>query len=319
MSNFVHLHCHSDYSLYDGFQKPESLVDRVSELKMPAVALTDHGKLGGLIKLYKRCNEKKIKPLLGCEIYYVDNVLNKSEKRYHQTIIAKNNNGYKNLLRLNTESHKNLYRNFPLTDWKMLSSTGSDLIVTSGCTSSKMSEHCINGDEKGAEALARKSKEIWGDDYYFEVMMTGYEPQKKVVEVLSSLSKKLDIKIVATSDCHYTYKKDAPYQKIKISISRGGPLPPDYNQSDEYYVKSYEEMLSVFPDNPEWIHNTVEVAEKCNVTLNLGGAKLPDFLVPTDDLEFNDFRKMLWNRSKQEEYLIYLAEKGFKEKKFTYK
>jgi len=308
---------HKIYSiLYKDIKKFDYIEKDEKFLYKPISKIFSHAYKGEVFNMEVENDNSYVSDFVlhNCEIYYLDDIQNKKGKQYHQTILAKNQKGYENLLALNTNSHQNLYRGFPRVDWNMLKEYHEGLIVTSGCTSSKMSHLCIEGDIDGARELAKKSKELWGDDYYFEVMLTGYEPQEQVVKVLSSLSKELGIKIVATNDVHYTYQDEAEHQKTKISISRSGPLPPDYDNKPFYYMKSYEEMLSVFPDNPEWIHNTLEINDKCNVELNLGGAKLPEFNVPNDDEDFNEFKKTLWNRGDEESYLIYLSFQGLKEK-----
>ncbi|MDO8609305.1 MAG: PHP domain-containing protein [bacterium] len=199
--NFVHLHCHSDYSTYDGFQKVEEIAKRAKELDFPAIALTDHGKAGGFIKFYKACKKENIKSILGEEIYLVDDITKKDSKRYHLTVLAKNIDGYKNLLRLSTISHQHLYRGYPRLDLNLLKQYSSGIVILSGCVIGELSSMIVADQNDNALRLAKTYKEIWGDDYYLEIMWTKHQPQLKAMKGIFEIAKKLDIKIVSTNDC----------------------------------------------------------------------------------------------------------------------
>lgn len=337
--DFIHLHCHSDYSTYDGFMKIPWMVSRACELDFKAIALTDHGKLGGFLQFHKECqnvydkekNDKgnkelreykdrhgyTLKPIFGLEAYIVEDIEDK-KKRFHQTIFAKNNEGYKKLLRLSTESHKHVYKvfsnTFPCLTFDMLSDLAEDMVITSGCTTSQFSKLCIEGEDEKAKELAKKYKDRWGEDYYIEIMLTGYKPQLEVVKRGVPIAKELGIKVVATNDVHFAKKEEAKFFDVKKSISRNGPLPSDESDSSNYYMKSYEEMNKIFNGkSSEALHNTMEIEEKCNVELDIGGAKLPVFNIPKTE-EFEKYKKSLWKRNDEESYLKYLAENGLKEK-----
>lgn len=331
-SPFAHLHCHTDYSLYDGFQKTQSMVLRAKELDMPAIAMTDHGKIGGFIKLHNYCTkkdpegtkpddieygDKKIKPIFGVEAYCVDDVENKKAKKHHLTILAKNLEGYHNLLELVTLSHENTYRGFPRMDFKMLKNLSSGLIVLSGCVVGEVASHIINDNIDNAKKTVRRYKDLFGDDYYLEIMWTKHIPQIKVIRSAIDLSKEFGIDIVATNDAHYTYKEEAEYQKVKISISRNSPFF-DSEFRHEYFIKSYEEMISAFDKfkdyiNPvEYLQNTMKIVDKCNVNLEMGYVDLPHFNIPEDDLEFKKFKEDKWGKTDEENYLLYLSLNGLK-------
>lgn len=327
--DFAHLHCHTDYSLYDGFQTTQQMVLRAKQLDMPAIAMTDHGKIGGFLKLRECClnvddendvkkgeiyyGDKKIKPIYGVEAYVVENLDNKKGKRYHLTILAKNIEGYHNLLQLVTESHEHSYRGFPRIDFGMLKKYSEGLIVLSGCAVSQFSSYVISENFEGAEKTIRKYKELFGEDYYLEVMWTKFEPQLKVIDFAKKMADKYDIKIVATNDAHYTYRKQAEFQKLKISISRNAPYF-DKDFQSEYYVKTASEMKkmlgSVFDRCEESMENTLEIVDKCNVDLQLGYIDLPQFEIPKDDKDFEEFKKDKWGKNDEENYLLYLAMKG---------
>lgn len=326
MSDFVHLHCHSDFSLYDGFQTVPGMVARAKELGFPGIALTDHGKIGGFVKLSKACKPAKkykegqehlareIKPMFGCETYLVDDLENKKGKRYHCTVLAKNNKGLENLYKIVTISAENTYRNFPRMDWKILSEHGEGLILGSGCVQSKFSQHIVNGEIEEAENLAKRYKDVWGDDYYIEVMWTGYEPQRQVLTEGIRIAKKLDIKVITTNDVHYSLKEDGSSQRVKIAISRNGPLAPDEYRDHQMYMKTWDEMIASLGEaRKPYMENTMEVFHKCDADIVLGQAKLPVFDIPKDNEEYNVYRKRQHpNTPDFESYLSYLSEKGLK-------
>lgn len=314
--DFVHLHNHSHFSLYDGMQRMEVMALRAKQLGFKGIALTDHGKVGGFPSFKKACDAAGIKPIYGCEFYIVDDIKDKKSKIYHQTILAKNVEGYENINQLSSLSHKQIIKKFvnefPCLTLEDLEEHKEGLIVTSGCTSSKMSQLIINDQIEEAYELAKRSKSIWGEDYYLEVMWTGYEPQLKVLKALVEMGEKLNIKVIATNDVHYTYREEADLQRVKISISRNAPLPPDYNQDGSYYMKSYDEMARIFKGKGEqYLKNTMEIYEKVdNITPKQ--ARLPHFHIPKDNKEFNEYKKTLWGRSEEEAYLRFQAWNGLK-------
>ena len=316
-NGFVHLHVHSDYSLYDGFQKVDKIVETVSNLGMKAVALTDHGKVAGLIAFYNACKAKGIKPILGLEAYVCDDLNDKKSKRNHLILLAKNNIGYKNLLKISTESHKYIVKIFnqeiPRVDFDILKENSEGLIVLSGCIAGKYSRLLLDDKLEEAKELIRKYKDVWGDDYYLEVMWTKYQPQLKQIKYTIGIAEELGVKVVATNDAHYSVKEDAKYQMAKIAISRSSPYY-DENEPSEYYLKSYEEMAKIFKgDKLQYLHNTLEVADKCNVNIVFGEAKLPYFDVPKDNEEFNKLKEKSYGKNEEQVYLQYLAEKGLEE------
>lgn len=326
---FAHLHCHSDYSLYDGFQKIAiykdkeivgGMVKRASDLKMKAIALTDHGKVGGFIKFYKACKALKIKPIFGIEAYLCENLEDRKSKRYHLTVLAKNEIGYRNILKLSSVSHNYIVKVFnneiPRIDWQILKQYSEGLIILSGCIASQFSQLIVERDDlDGAKNLAKKCKDIWGEDYYIEVMWTKHEPQKKQIKHALQIAKELDIKPVCTNDCHYSFRSDAKFQRTKISISRNSPLRNDDDFQEEYYIKSYDEMSNIFSGNLiNCVHNTMEIVDKSNVELKLNIQQLPHYDIPKDDDSFNKFKQNIWNDNLSEVYLRYLSEEGLKKK-----
>ncbi len=326
--NFIHCHCHSDFSTYDGFQTVPEMVAKAKQLGFAGIGLTDHGKVGGFIKLQKACAAAKkveegeeyllrdIKPIFGIESYLVDDLSNKKGQRYHQTIWAKNNKGLENIYKLASLSSENTYRGFPRMDFNMLKNHSEGLIVASGCIVGKFGQLTSNEKEEEAEKLAKEYKDVWGDDYYIEVMWTGYEPQKLVMKHGVDIAKKLDIKVIASNDVHYSDKSKGESQRVKISISRNGPLQNDEYRDHQMYLKTYEEMLKTLGEGrKQFLSNTMEIFDKAEAKITLGQAKLPVFEIPTDNEQYNEFKKK-WNEltPEPEIYLCYLAEQGLKAK-----
>lgn len=339
MSKFLHCHCHSDFSTYDGFQTVPEMVGRAKKLDFPGIALTDHGKVGGFIKLQKACEPvkekditdketgkideskkhllKKIKPIFGVEAYLVDDLSYTKGQRYHQTIWAKNNKGIENLYKLASLSSENTFRGFPRMDWDMLKEYSDGLMIASGCIVGKFANLITSENIEAAEKLAKQYKDVWGGDYYIEVMWTGYEPQKQVMKHGVEIAKKLGIKVIATNDCHYSLKESGESQRVKIAISRNGPLQRDEYRDHQMYMKTYDEMVQYLGEGrKEYLHNTLEIFEKSEAQITLGQAKLPVFEIPKDNEEYNEFKKS-WHplTPESETYLCYLAENGLKAKK----
>lgn len=316
-NGFIHLHCHSDYSLYDGFQKIGNMVKRASELGMKGIAITDHGKIGSYIKFYKAAKKEKIKPVFGIEAYLAHNLSQNNSPRYHLTILAKNNIGYKNILKLSSESHKHIAKVFkneiPRIDFNMLKENSEGLVILSGCIASEFSSLIVekNAPEE-AEALAKQYKDVWGDDYYIEVMYAKYAPQLLQMKHAEKIAKNLGIKIVATNDAHYSYREEAKDQVAKIALSRNKPYFPE-DENSEYYIKSYEEMKVWFNKHRlDYLHQSVEIFDKCNVEIELGHGKLPHFEVPKNNEAFNKWKVKCWRKTDEEAYLEFLAEMGLK-------
>jgi DNA polymerase III subunit alpha len=274
--NFCHLHAHSEYSSLDGFGQIKKIVQKVKELGQPAIAITDHGNLNGAYKFYKECKENKIKPILGNEVYIVEDYKKEaysSKKLYHLVILAKNKDGWENLLKLHKISYSNFYYK-PRIDINDLILHKEGLIILSGCQGGILSKNILNRELKKAEELLRILSKEFNDDFYIELMDHGLETQKELNHILISLSKKYNIKTVVTNDCHYVEKDDSIYQdyllcdQLKTTIHEERKIKFETN---EFYIKSRKEM----PFGDKEKDTTLEIADKCNVEI-----KFKRFLLP---------------------------------------
>lgn len=292
-SNFVHLHLHTAYSLLDGAIRPDELIDRAIEFKMPAVAVTDHGNLFGALDFYLKALKKGVKPIIGCEVYVAPETRHdrtppsrggSSEAAYHLVLLAKNNKGYKNLCKLLSLAYIEGFYYRPRVDKELLRENNEGLIALSACLHGEVSLNISMGRLEDAENTAREFKEIFDNKrFYLEIQHNGIEEQTRVNEGLMEISRKLDIPLVATNDCHYLRKEDAKYHDILICIQTGKTVA-DPNRlkfsTEEFYFKSPEEMAASFKDTPEALENTIEIAERCNLEFNLDEYHLPEFSVP---------------------------------------
>lgn len=292
MADFVHLHHHSEFSLLDGLSKIGDMVKRAKELDMKALAITDHGSMYGVIKFYKAAHEAGIKPIIGCEIYVAKRGMSDKEagvdKEYnHLILLAKDIDGYKNLMRIVTASWLEGYYYKPRTDLALLERYHDGLICLSACVNGYVTDPLVKGDDAEGEKRAVKLAEIYGEgNFYLEIQRhIDVPPQKIANEKLIALSKKLGLPLVATNDNHYTRSNDAEAQEILLCIQTQTTIL-DKNRklsmisSPDFYMKSTEEMSNLFADIPEAIENSVKIAERCNVELTLGKWTMPEFDVP---------------------------------------
>ena len=286
MNNFVHLHTHSHYSLLDGLSKISELVKHAKELGMPAVALTDHGALYGAIEFYKEAKKQGIKPIIGCEVYVAARSRHQKEpridnRRYHLTLLAKDNTGYQNLIKLITKAHLEGFYYKPRVDKELLREHAEGLIALSGCPAGELGRAIQAGDKDKAEAVIRSHQEIFGEEnYYLEIMHhpeMEFFPQWK--NTLVELSRKLNIPLVATQDSHYLYPEDAEAHKVLVAVSTQTDAADTaiFSGNGEYHFISTEEALERFKDIPEAVANTEKIASECNIELSLGKFIFPNF------------------------------------------
>ncbi len=312
MSNkkFTHLHVHTHYSLLDGLGKIDDILDRVQELGMNSIAITDHGVMYGVPEFYDKATQRGIKPIIGCEMYLAPNGLENKragidDTRYHLTLLAKDNIGYKNLMKLVTIAHLEGFYYKPRIDMKVLRKYSRGLIGMSGCLQGEIAQLAISGKYKSAKKKALEYQEIFGkDNYYLELQHLPNLPEQKIAnEQLLKISKETGIPVVATADLHYIYPEDGEIQDILVCIQTGQKLSDTNRMSmtdHKLHLKSPEEMWRYFKDIPEALENTQKIAEKCNVNIEFGKTKLPTFKVPKG-----------YSASS---YLRELCEKGIKER-----
>ncbi len=306
MSQFVHLHNHSEYSLLDGLSKVKLMVARAKELNQPAVAITDHGSMYGVIKFYQACKAADIKPIIGCEIYVAPRSMHDKEagidKSYnHLILLAENNTGYVNLMKIVSAAWLEGYYYKPRTDLALLEKYHEGLICLSACVNGFVTEPLLNDEDELAEKRALKLSQIFGpESFYLEIQRhIDVPPQKKANEKLIAMSKKLGLPLVATNDNHYTKKGDAEAQEVLLCIQTQTTLL-DKNRklsmvsSPDFYNKTFEEMSELFPDVPEALSNTVKIAERCNVEITLGKWIMPNFEVPQGVEAIDYLRKLVY-------------------------
>jgi DNA polymerase-3 subunit alpha len=284
MRHFVHLHNHSHYSLLDGAQQIDDMIELAVEFKMPALALTDHGVLFGAIEFYKAAQKAGIKPIIGCEMYVAKGKRTEKNGYNHLTVLVKNLTGYKNLVKLVSLAHLEGYYYRPRVDLELLKDYHDGLIVLSGCLSSPVSESIVNGDIEGARKAARMYKEVFGDDYYLEVHNHGLDEERRVLAHMPSIAKEIGAKMVAVNDCHYLRKEHAIPHNILLNISQSSNGTKDPTELrykvPEFYFKSPQEMERSFAEfdfGMDAIENTLEVADKCDLKLELKRNLMPRF------------------------------------------
>lgn len=307
--SFVGLHIHSDYSLLDGASQLPDLVDRVVELGMPAIALTDHGVMYGAIELLKVCKARGVKPIIGNEMYLINGDVEKQERRprYHQVVLAKNTVGYKNLVKLTTLSHlkgfqgKGIFAR-PCINKDLLEQYREGLIVTSACLGGEVPQAILQGKPEIARRIAQWYKEVFGDDYYLEIQDHGSQEDRIVNVELVRIARELDIKIIATNDSHYISCFDVEAHDALLCIQTGKLITEDkrLRYSGTEYLKSAQEMGWLFRDHlPDEviqaaIANTLEVAEKIEEYQILGEPRLPDYSVPAGYTANSYFEEVAW-------------------------
>ena len=301
MSNFVHLHVHSEFSLLDGANRIKDLPARAKELGMDSIAITDHGVMFGVIDFYKACKANNVKPIIGCEVYVAprtrfDKEPNIDNKYYHLILLAKNNEGYKNLSKLVSLGFVDGYYYKPRIDKEILEKYHEGLICCSACLGGEVAQALLQDNPEKAEEIALWHKNIFGDDYYLEVQANSLREQIIVNQKLIQLSRKLGIKLVATNDAHYLRKEDSYNHEVLLCIQTGKRMTDEDRmkfETDDFYIKSPEEMSEYFINIPEAIENTVEIANKCNVEFEFGNTILPNYDVPEEFETHYDYLKKL--------------------------
>ncbi|MFQ6131438.1 MAG: DNA polymerase III subunit alpha [Armatimonadota bacterium] len=287
--SFVHLHNHTEYSLLDGACRIGDLVALTREMGLPAVAITDHGAMYGVIDFYQACREAGVKPIIGCEVYVAPRTRHQKEGKidsesFHLVLLAKDAGGYRNLLRVVTASHLEGFYYKPRVDLELLGKHAQGLIAMSACQKGSIASAIIEDNYGAAREYAGQYLDIFGrDSFFLELMDHGLSTQKKANRGLLQLSKDLGLDLVATNDVHYAHREDADAHDVLLCIQTNTvKADPDRLrfEGDQFYVKRPDEMVQVFGEVPEALQNTVRIAEMCDVQLELGEARMPRFDVP---------------------------------------
>ena len=287
---FTHLHVHTEYSLLDGSSKIRELTARAKELGMDSMAITDHGVMYGVIDFYRAAREVGIKPILGCEVYVApgsrfDRENGAGEDRYyHLILLAENNTGYKNLMKIVSKGFVDGFYYKPRVDLDLLETYHEGIISLSACLAGEVQKYLARGMYEEAKRSALRYSEIFGKDhFYLELQDHGIPEQKMVNQGLLRLSQETGLELVATNDVHYTFAEDAKAHDILLCIQTGKKVTDEDRmryEGGQYYCKSEEEMRKLFPYAQEAIDNTHKIAERCNVEIEFGVTKLPKYEVP---------------------------------------
>ena len=299
--SFTHLHLHTEYSLLDGACRIEQLMDEVQRLGQTSVAVTDHGVMYGVIDFYRAAKKRGIKPIIGCEVYMAartrfDKIHALDSERYHLILLCENETGYKNLIKLVSEGFVTGFYTKPRIDRELLEKYHEGLIALSACIAGEIPRALLSGDYEGAKKKALWYRSVMGENNFFlEIQDHGLPEQKRIIPMLAQLSRETGIPLVATNDVHYISKEDSEMQQVLICIQTNHTLGEDTGmefQTQEFYLKSEQEMLSLFPDYADAVERTSEIAERCNVEFEFGKTKLPHFEVPGNQDHFEYLKNM---------------------------
>ena len=302
LAEFVHLHNHSQYSLLDGACRIDDMLKTAEKMKMPALAITDHGNLFGAIDFYTRARKHKVKPIIGIETYVAPESRHKktglkgfTESGFHLVLLAKNETGYRNLIKLSSIGYTEGFYHKPRIDKEVLRHYGDGLIACSACLHGEVARNILNGRIDDAEKAVKEYLDIFGkENFYLEMQNHGIEEERQVRETLKQMAQKHEIHLVATNDCHYMKREHAKAHDALLCIQTGKLLSESdrmkYN-TDEIYFKSAEEMIALFSDTPEAIENTLRIAEACSLDIELYNNKVPKFPIPTGFMTLEDYLK----------------------------
>ncbi|MFH1387272.1 MAG: DNA polymerase III subunit alpha, partial [bacterium] len=304
---FVHLHTHTEYSLLDGACRIADLIKRAKEHNMPALAVTDHGNMYAAVDFYRQAKETEVKPIIGCELYVAprsrhDKETKEDRSPYHLTALVKNETGYKNLVNLVSLASIEGFYNRPRVDRELLEKYHEGLIILSGCADGEISRALLEGDKAKAKGIALRQRELWGDDYYLEVMDLKMEQFAGLKPAFGELSKETGIPLVATNDVHCLTREDIYLQDVLLCIQTNAFLDDEKRfkfDSQEFYMKTPAEMARLFAEVPQAITNTLAIAEKCDFKLEMGVLHLPNFEVPEGNTPESFLEKLVWEGIKK--------------------
>ena len=303
--NFVHLHVHTEYSLLDGSNKIKEYVARVKELGMNSAAITDHGVMYGVIDFYREARAQGIKPILGCEVYvapgsrFDKEAAGGEDRYYHLVLLAENNQGYQNLMKIVSTGFVEGFYYKPRVDKEVLRKYHEGIICTSACLAGEVQKYIQRGMYEEACRSAKEYEEIFGKgNFFLELQDHGLPEQKQVNQALLRMSRELGIELVATNDIHYTYAEDVKPHDILLCLQTGKRLSDEDRmryEGGQYYVKSPEEMARLFPYALQALENTQKIADRCHVEIEFGVTKLPKYDVPDGLTSWEYLNKMCWD------------------------
>lgn len=303
MMAFTHLHVHTEYSLLDGASRIKDLVSHAQKLGMESLAITDHGVMFGVIEFYRECLKQGIKPIIGCEVYTAartrfDKDSEKDKRTGHLILLAENNVGYKNLMKIVSEGYRNGFYYKPRIDREVLAQYNDGIIALSACLAGKVQNHLLNGDYSSAKEEALAMEAIFGKgNFYLELQDQGLEEEARILPDMKRLHEETGIPFVATNDIHYVRQKDAFAQDVLMCIQTASTID-DPNRmrfaNDQFYLKSEAEMRRIFANIPQACDNTQIIADRCNVTFTFGELHLPDFKAPDGLTNKEYLRKLCW-------------------------
>ena len=310
-ANFVHLHCHTEYSLLDGANKVDKMFERIKALNQPAVAMTDHGNMFGAIEFYREAKSRGVKPIIGCEIYvaptsrFEKKGVDKGPKEYnnHLILLAMNNEGYRNLCKLVSLGYIEGFYYKPRIDKELLRQFNGGLIALSACLQGEVSQALNYGNYEKAKLAVEQYASIFGDRYYIEIQDNKLAEQEKVNRLLVELARDTSIPVVATNDCHYGEQADYHAHDVLLCVQTGKTIDDDNRlkiETDQLYLKSADEMMQGFDFCPGAVERTVEIANRCNVEIEFGKYHFPNF-TPPKEISLDD-------------YLVELAKQGLEER-----
>ena len=308
---FVHLHTHTEYSLLDGSNKIKNYVNRVKELGMNAAAITDHGVMYGVVDFYKAAKAAEINPIIGCEIYVAPNsrfdreISHGDDKYYHLVLLSENNKGYENLMKIVSIGFTDGYYYRPRVDFETLEKYHEGLIALSACLAGEIPRYLIRGFYEEAKKTALKYRDCFGaDNFFLELQDHGIADQRRVNNDLLRMSQETGIELVCTNDIHYTYEEDVESHDVLLCIQTGKKVSDEDRMrydGGQYFVKSEEEMMRLFPYARQAVENTQKIADRCHVELEFGNYKIPKYEVPE-------------GFTSAKEFLVHICEEGFVEK-----
>jgi len=307
--SFVHLHLHTEYSLLDGAVRMKELMKKAKEFKMPAVAMTDHGNLYGAIEFYQEAKSAGIKPIIGCEAYiaprsHKDRPNSMRDAAYHFTLLARDETGYHNLVKLISTAHLDGFHYRPRIDKELLAQHAAGLIGLSGCLASEVNSAIQANKIDSATQAAAEYRDILGaENFFMEMHDHGMEEQRQCNCILPRIAKEIGVGLVAANDVHFLRRSDHDAHDVMLCIGTGKMVQDEHRMryKPELYFKSPEEMREVFKDFPEAITNTLEIAERCNLEIELGKSKYPEYPVP-DGVAREVYLRDLCAKGLQERY-----------------